>query len=677
MYIPAPKAKTPSKPFIFKGLDTTTPEELVDHTAIVDGKNMICLETDSIENRGGQRVFGNYLGSGEGQAFSYRDKDGLVNNLLVHGTKLYYLTGGNWVEVSGITLTANLKMSGVYSPFSNSFYLSNGTDNVVKYSGAGSASSMAGMKKGTGIAFFDNRLVAWGVAGQPDLLWVYDIASETVGADSYIRTEGKILNLVEYAYRSAILITTVKIYRVPGLTSTPVAAGAEGLFIIPSDNGACGSRASALVGGSIMFAGLSNDSGIELYYTNGQVCTAFGSMKIKETLLDINVAYAENIVMVNDSGILRMAYTPVGGVLNTKEILYDYGTFKYSPVQEYAFGISSYAEARVNNGKKLIVADQTYGITRELEYSHADLLVAAVQSTNNTDTNISGSSTTRVSQSFTLPTSVAAFQSKKIVGGAILIKKNTGTTAELKVRIETTAAGLPSGTLAHSAYEAVIAAFSETTYAYKTFSFSNQDALAGSTDYHLVVKHTVEGSGSSQYQLGTNNAGGYSGGSMQTYAAGSWTDVPGSDLAFVLFYEEDIESYVTQTSNLGNDVNPKRIMRHAVQGSSELGCNAFIGISNEGKRGTFHEKPLDFTGKSNKWATSNTDTDNLIWADSENDTQSNRKWSSTSYSYSKMVRSYQFLRGVYISTRFYYKGQSDFRVVKYTPTFVTVPTVNL
>jgi hypothetical protein len=129
-----------------------------------------------------------------------------------------------------------------------------------------------------------------------------------------------------------------------------------------------------------------------------------------------------------------------------------------------------------------------------------------------------------------------------MTGAFLNLRKNAGTTTELTVRVETDDAGKPSGTLADADLTTTISAITSTSNAYYFPKFTTPAAISTETTYHLVLQHTTEGSGDSQYYWASLAAGGYTSGNASTYASSAWTSQT-YDFNFGITIEGDYDAY--------------------------------------------------------------------------------------------------------------------------------------
>ena len=684
--IPLPKIpnrlKTTDKPMSFGGgINNTDPEVQVSRNEVSDGQNMFFDREGGAYNRNGVRLKGNFIGVTTGilGLFNFINRAGTQEMLAVYDTGVYRDVGEIWTLLTGATLTTNLKAEGVYFSETDKFYITNGTDAVVVYTSGATATTDANFKKGTWIESFDGRLVTGGISGQEDYLWVTDLGVDTFSANNYQRAEGKLLAGKAINQQLLLVWSDRRLYKVPGLKTTPNAAGPEAFFVI-ADVGLVGTRAVTVLDGAAYFVGLDSQNTIDVFATSGQGVVRIGSPRVKNYLIGLASVNLGNLAMINDGRYIRFSATPSGASTNSREYIYDTLTKKWQSEFIPQFPISCYTISKVSSAYMVFAGHQSLGIVEKLNTGRYDEIINQSYTLGqDTDEQVAAATSTRVSQGFKW--NYAVSETRYATCGAILLKKVSGTTTELTVRIETDSSGKPSGTLANIDATTTIAAFSDTSYIWKSFSFTMPFLLTGNTQYHLVLKHTTEATGDSIYAWGSDSSSPtYSNGVTSNYNGTTWTADSTTDCLFALFIEEYIESFVTQTSDLDNALYPKKPQQVIVEAESSTGITAKLGLGNEGKDSTFDEVDLVLLGKSSIWSSSATDTTpgHLVWAtDSKQESTDNIKWNSgvNVYVYSVAVFPSAYIpHSRYLSYRFYFKGIGEFRINKYIPYYEVIPS---
>ena len=674
------RLKTTNSPLSFGGgMNNTDPEVQLGRNEVAAGLNMFFDREGGSYNRNGCQVKGTFLGSTTGilGLFNFVNRAGTQEMLAVYDTGIYRDVSEVWTLLTGASVTTNLKAEGVYYSETDKFYITNGTDNVVVYTSGATATTDASFKKGMWIESFDGRLVTGGVATQEDYLWVTDLGVDTFSANNYQRAEGKLLAGKAINQQLLLVWSDRKLYKVPGLKTTPSAAGPEAFYIV-AEVGLVGTRAVTVLDSVAYFIGKDSQNTIDLFASEGQKIYRFGSPKVKDYLSNLVSGSLANTVLTNDGRYVRIATTPSGATTNTREYIFDTLTKKWQSEFQPQFPISCYAISNVSGANIVFAGNQSFGLVEKFNTGRYDEIIDQSNTTGqDTDESIASSTSTRVSQGFKL--SHVATLSRYITGGAMLLKKVSGTTTELTVRIETNSADKPTGTLADTNATTTIDALTATSYAWTKFTFTTPFLSSGTTQYHLVSQHTTEGTGDSIYAWGSDSSSPtYASGATSNYASGAWTADSTTDCLFVLFIEEHIESFITQTSDLDDALYPKKPQQVIIEGESETGITARLGIGTEGKDSTFDEADINLSGKVAKWSSNSTETTagRLVWASNSEETSSNSiKWSSSNSIYSVVVFPSSYIpHSRYLTYRFYYKGIGEFRINKYIPYYEVIPS---
>lgn len=675
-------SKTTNKPLTFGGgINNTDPEQKVGREQIVSGRNMWLDREGGAYNRLGELLYGNIMGVTTGilGLWGFVKNDGSTSALLAaYDTVIKYYNSGTWTDISGITLTTNLKAEGTFYSETNKFYITNGTDDVGVITTTGSATTDANFKKGIWIEDFDGRLMTGGVGSQENRVWVTDLGVDTFTSTNYWELDGKSLAGKELQRRLALLWTDRKLYLLPGIVSTPNASGPEALHTI-DDVGIVGTRAVTVLTGVAYYVGLDSQNTLDVFACDGQRNIRIGSDSIKDYLQGLAPGQLSNLCMTNDGRNVRFAAAPSGATTNTREYCYDTLRKVWQPEFRSGFPISCYATFKISNQNYVVAGHQSIGAVYQLGTGRYDELIdQSYTAGQDADEQLAGATTTRVAQSFEL--SASAGETRYITKLALLLKKVSGTTTQMTVRIETDSSNKPSGTLVDANATTTISALTSTSYAWTMASFATPFTVTGDTKYWIVLKHTTEGSGDSIHAWGSDSSSpSYGNGSAANYASSTWTADATTDCLFMLFIEEPIEAFVCQTTDLDNRLYPKKVQQVLIEGQSSTGVIAKLGFGVEGKDSSFEESDIPLFGKGSIWSTSTTDTatGHLVWAvDSEQQqTTENIKWASGITTYSPTVFPPSYVpHARYITYRFYYKGIGEFRINSYTPYFELIPS---
>jgi len=524
------------------GYNTRDNDSDVKDNELTGGQNVDLNPDTTISKRSGHVMYGNYLGNTTGilGLISHDPQGGTPEILSVYDTQVIRNSTG--VALTGVTMTTNLKTDYSYFPLTSKTYIVNGTDNVVKYtSGTAGDQTDASFKKGKYIEHYKNRLIVANVNGQEDTIWYTDLGVDTFGVNNYMRTEGEITG-IKVLYDRLLTFTKKRIYMTQNFTFN-VIAGPEQFTPLKTDFGAIYDRSIAKVNNLIYFIGQNSKGLAGVYVTDGLNVTLISDI-IRNDLNKIAPAQLVNACGTQWGRFYRFSITPTSKTTNTLEYLYDTTNNVWYPPYT-STGFSCYQTFETSGELDLYAGSQTDGrifklntVDYDEKIDQTNIVVPDVH----TSIDAAAGAVKRASQSFKL--SVSAPRTMYMTGVALMLKKNAGTTTGLTVRIETDNAGVPSGTLAHASLTNTITAFTDTSYVWKTVKFS-PEALQPDTTYHIVVQHTTEGAGNSQYYLGMKGTTStYSNGIASAYTSSTWSNIADTDASFVIFTEGSIESFV-------------------------------------------------------------------------------------------------------------------------------------
>jgi len=573
-----------TKQIIFKGFSKgLNTRDLVVNLApneLSDGRNVVIDEVGNLSKRYGQEILGSFSGTTTkilGQFF-FENAAETQENLRVYDTSVERLVSNVWTSLTSVTMTTNKLADGAYFPITDKFYIVNKTDNVVKYaSGTSGDQTDSSFKKGNYIVHFENRLLVANVSGQEDYVWYTDLGVDTFGTNNYFTTEGAVVGMEVITAKACLIFTRYKIYRLQNFTWTGVAAGPEELIDLGVNFGAVYDRSIVQGRGVVYFLGQDKNQKVQVYVTDGWRVKPIGE-KIRGTLNNLSSALLSNAAGGFDGRYLHFSVTETGESVNSLELIYDTVQDIWLPPAS-GYGFSCYSSYNDSGTLKLIAGDASQGLTYLINENEGydQLMDQSYFTGGDTDTNIAAATTTRASQGFKLsfPTS----ESATIVGAILKLKKISGTTTELTVNVETDNSDTPSGTLADVNATETIDAFTDTSYIYKTVWFSSPFSVTGSTTYHLVCKHTTEGSGNSIYAWHRDaSSATYTDGDASTYASGSWTAQAGTDFQFAIITRSAINGYAIWGTDLGNIAHNKKLLKIFVQLAAEGDYNIQLGI---------------------------------------------------------------------------------------------------
>jgi len=512
---------------------------------LTGGQN-VDVNGNSIEKRKGHLIYGSVSGFSSGvlDQIAHTPPGGTAEMLRVWGTAVERYVSGTWTALTGVTMTAGQPANSAYFPLTAKTYVVNGTDNVVKYASGSSGDQTDGsFKKGKYIVEYKNRLIVAGVGGQSDYWWYTDLGVDTFSTNNYVRVNGTITG-VKTLYDKLIILTDTRIYVVQNFTFNGVAAGPESMLPLRGDINCVAHRTFRTVGNLAYFLGINSEGLCAVYVTDGlTIGNEPVSLPIYQDMVNLAPAQLSNACAGAWGRYYRISVPQTGQTSNNLEYTYDTSQKRWSPPYTNGVGgFSCYMQHTVNGQRYLFAGSQSMGATYQLnQVDYDEQLSQSFTSGQDTDGPVDANPAKRAAQGFKIP----AMQSSTyyLTGVMLYLKKNAGTTTELTVRIETDSGGKPSGTLANANLTATIPAFSSTSYGWYYPKFTVPAALSTGTTYWIVLRHTTEGTGSSQYYWGYAASGTYASGTGASYASSAWTAQASADYLFGLTIEGDYDAY--------------------------------------------------------------------------------------------------------------------------------------
>lgn len=527
------------------GYNTRDNDSDVKDDELTGGQNVDLNPDTTISKRKGHALHGNYLGNTTGilGLVDHSPQGGTSELLYVYDTKIYRDSSG--IPLTGVTLTTNKKIDYAYHPFTSKTYVVNGTDNVVKYvSGASGDQTDSSFKKGKFIEYYQSRLLVANVSGYENCIFWTDIATDTFPGDC-IKTDGEITG-IKILYDRILTFTKHKIYMSQNIQLTSNSQGTAG-FTQPdqfnplkTDFGAIYDRSIAKVNNLIYFIGQNSKGIAGVYVTDGLNVTLISDI-IRNDLNNVAPAQLLNACGTQWGRFYRFSITPTGQTSNTLEYLYDTTNHVWYPPYT-SIGFSCYLTYETSGELDLYAGSQIDGRIYKLNtVDYDESIDQKLDILGDDASGIYSSSSARAGQSFKL--NGVTSESKYLSKAVISLKKHSGTTTDLVVRVETDNNGKPSGTLVSSDATTTLTAFSDSSYVWKTVNFT-PFLINCNTKYWLVVKHAVEGSGNSSYYWQTVDISSYTRGDLANYDGSNWIQQIGSGGYFAIFVEGSIEAFV-------------------------------------------------------------------------------------------------------------------------------------
>lgn len=503
----------------FAGYNTRDSDISAADDDLTGGQNVDISPDNALSKRLGHTLYGNYIGSTTGvlDLITHEPASGTAEVLAAYDTSLYRYVAGTWTALTSVTLTTNLRGSHAHFPINGKTYYVNGTDNVVKYtSGSSGDQTDASFKKGTIILHFKNRLLT----SIGKRIWYTDLGVDTFSSNNYLDAPDTVTAMVEVNNRW-LTFTKKEVRFTQNFTFNGVAAGPEQFIPLPGQFGAIYERTVAKVGSLVYFLGQNAEGIAAVYVTDGQtISNRPVSDVISPDFNDLAPASLTNACATAWGKFYRLSITPSGQTTNTKEYLLNTVTQRWlPPYTNNLGGFSCYTTVETSGRFDVYAGCQGSGEIYKLnQVDYDEKREESFATIGSQDIAIDANPAKRGAQSFKLH-NYQNTETVAINSVWVRLKKNTGTTTDLQVRIETDNNGKPSGTLADSDATATITAFTSTSYAYYKAAFSSV-TLTGNTTYWIIVQHVTEGSGNSQYYWSGHSSGGYAYGNESLYTPG-------------------------------------------------------------------------------------------------------------------------------------------------------------
>ena len=548
--------------------DNSNQSELSD-AEISDGRNVI-LGNDSLwTGRGGIQYKGNYIGpTGDilGIYEYYRPSTGVQYVYAVYNTDVYLLTSGEWVLQSR-TLTTGKKAS--FATGNDCMYIANGYDEVEKLSGT-TWSQLADFPVGSaaatdipnGLTFFKERIIGWNTTTHPNRVYYSNQSLETIGALNYFDTLGPVKCCIPFADDYMLTFTEDHVYRMDYFIFSGAQYDPNTLKELSIGEGTVAQRSVIQIGNFIYY--LSNSGFMKC---NESEAINISDMKIKNFFSTLNKAYLSSAAS-GRLGHLWYIAVSVDGTTNDHILIYD--TLKgiwYPPFD--GKNISCFAtitEASVQS----LIGGEDGGFGQAYSLNNTNIYDEEVNTSyvagQDADSAITAATTVRKAQSFQVDVDCY------VTSAEALLKKVSGTTTGLTVRVETDSSSKPSGTLADTNATSTITVFTGTAYTYKKAEFTTPFRLLADTTYWLVIQHTTEATGDSAYAWGSDDSSpAYTSGNLATYAAAAWTADTTKDLLFRVNVKASYEKYIVTKGYYLSDPQKDKKIRKIFTESMALG----------------------------------------------------------------------------------------------------------
>lgn len=601
----------------FVGFNSRDADFLLDKTELSDGQNINLVPSGSITGRKGKTLYGGITGhdtTGVLGLFPYTTVAGVNHFLSVWDTQVYYISSGLWKSAAlAAPLTTDLPADAAFFPSTNKFYITNGTDQVVIYDGS-TFTRDADFKKGKYIEWFEDRLMVGNITGAENRLWYSDADAITfTSASQYIDFPEAITAQIKY-YRKFMVFGEHRIYYLQNFNFTSAtASGPEVIVPLPVKFGAIYDRTVQEVNGRLYFLARDEEDQLAVYECDGLNARKVSNL-ISSTMKSISSTRASSAA-AGTYGHKYILAVSTGGTVNDTILVMD--TDKrvkdketgetlpsflplYKGMSASCFALFPNATTKAS---ELYYGDYSTGSIYKMETGYYDEGISEEYHTGTDNALVITAATpVRGGQSFQLD------ETETVSSLAISIHKNSGTTTELTVRIETNDTDKPSGTLANASATGTIAAFTDTTSVWKTVTFSTPFELTADTTYWIVVTHTTE-TGDSMYHWDSDGSSAtYASGNASIYTTNAWTAAATTDAYFIINTKKDIEWWATTAAlSFGAPHLDKQLMEQYIVAEATTSANILkIGYASDQYTSFIdHDFNIQQTGAGNTWGSGN------------------------------------------------------------------------
>jgi len=556
------------------GLNNTNNAFSIKRDEISDGQNVEIDESPSVKKRRGATRYGPVISfDGAIKGLIPFQNDAGTRRLLAivkDGSTLgvYHDNGdgSSWTKFTNTFSTTTNNIEGVIRTDNDKVYLTNGADDIISWDGSSEATISSAFLKGKILSYWYNRLWSTNQASNTNRVTFTDEYVETQQSNGFVIPDGPIGDepiITAFNYNSYLYVGNnkgVALIARPVVIDATVGLNPEYIRVITGVRyGPVSHRTVQIVDGFVYWLG----SDGHIYRFDGSNAVNISKSKILGTRDDLNLNQLTGACAASFSNKYFLAVPVSGAITNKRIIVYDAVKDIFYPWWITPYSISAFAVYKNSSGQEeLFAGDGDYGAVYKLETTRYDDEYGDQQQLtgNDTDLALDANPVKRVAQSFQLS------ETDYITGVTVIMKKNAGTLTGITCRIETDSSSLPSGTLLDANLTTTTAVTSPvdltTSYVASTFTFSTPAEGTLDTTYWLVLQHTTEGAGNSQYYVAADGSSpAYADGNVATYASGAWTADTAKDLLFVIHTRRKIDGYFDTKADDLNEPQLKKIFR--------------------------------------------------------------------------------------------------------------------
>lgn len=630
-----------------KGVITNDEDINIPNDALSNSENYSINAKGKLAKCKSHSLYGNFLGTASGILWggNFVNRTDVQEQLAVYDTSMFRYVAGVYTALTGVAFTTNKPGDGAFFPSTNKFYYVNNTDNVVKYtSGASADQTDAAFIKGNLIEEFQNRLMVM----KDDVLWYSDLAVDTFGANNYVRTRGKGTG-IRSLYDIFLIFTKNKVSRLQNFVFDGNISGPEAIVDLPTPFGTIYDRTIIVGNNRVYFLGQDLKNKVNIYETDGYQVKII-SNNIAPTLEGLEATQLQYACAGFDGQNIRFSVAESGKTTNNFEIVYDTVTGIFQPFRRKRVAgradYSIYWASETAGQWDLYAGSQSTGQVFKLDQEDYEESAEERHIVAGTNIAIDANPAVRAAQSFKF-SGYNSTQTINLTNLYLPLRKVSGTTTALTVRIETDNAGAPSGTLADVDATASISALSSTTFAWTKVSMSGV-ALSGDTTYWIVIQHTTEGAGDSKYfWSGDACSPSYANGNLSTYASAAWTADLDTDADFLIYSQSAIDAFADFKAFMPAGAGyTSKLQKFMAMFSTDGSYNVEVGFAVDGLDPTTYL--VDLTGSTSAlWDNGELWDNGVLW-DAGQDTTKNFTW-----------RSVDDIRGKTIKPRIRNRGASQ------------------
>jgi len=581
-------------------LENSSADFDIEDNQLSAGQNIMPISDSSMGKRDGINLYNNFLGSGVGidGGWSFYGANGTQEQVVAWNGKFYHLVGSTWTALTGASYTAGTACDGVYFADTNKFYITNGTDTVVKYQAGQTSADQTdtNFPKGKYITTFQGRLIVANISGTPNQVDYSSAQVDTFPANYFFVLPGEfniaVTALVNFNNLILMVFSRRRIFSIQNFTFDGTNAWVSQIYEVPSDFGSIAERTIAVVQNFVYFLGQDMSNTAAVYKTDGYTCFNISFKKVRTLTKTLNASNISKACAVADSVFYRLYMADDSQSENTSSIIYDASKDIFLPAENrFVKGIADFAtlwSAEISGVWQVFGGTQGTGQVYKLHGNSGlydelpeEAYNATAASSQATSITINANPATRGAESFKLG-SYNSSQTISLTQALVYIETNGGTSTDLTLRIETDSSGKPSGTLVTNGSATIAASGVAASYGWQQVAFTTPPKLSGNTTYWLVLKHVTEGSGNSSYKWLGNTAGTYSRGNAASYASSTWTANTNNQV-FILYLQSAIDGYFDSKAFLpvkGREFSLKK-MEMVFSGLSANTTNMLIGFASD------------------------------------------------------------------------------------------------